>query len=217
MALCDYFHHEISSDVYHQKIIILNFSFSFISIFAIKKIIASVPTSLFPFLGRQFIISYMHNETQSDYSIQFSSVTQSCPTLCDFMDCSMPGFSVHHQLPEFAQTHVHPWWTHHHESVMPSNHRILCCPLLLLPSIFCSIRVLSKESVLCIRWPKYWSFSFNISPSNEYSGLISFRMDWFELLAVQGTLKSFLQYHRSKASILWRLTFFIVQTEHSSN
>ena len=117
MALCDYFHHEISSDVYHQKIIILNFSFSFISIFAIKKIIASVPTSLFPFLGRQFIISYMHNETQSDYSIQFSSVTQSCPTLCDFMDCITPGFPVLHCLPEFAQTHVH--WVN--DAIQPSH------------------------------------------------------------------------------------------------
>ena len=97
------------------------------------------------------------------------------------------------------------------ESVMPSNHLILCCPLLLLPSIFPSIRVFSNESVLCIRWPKYWSFSFNISPSNDYSGLISFRMDWLDLLEVQGTLKSLLQHHSSKASILWHSAFFIVQ------
>ena len=97
---------------------------------------------------------------------------------------------------------------------MPSNHLIFCCPLLLLPSIFPSIRVFSNESVLCIRWPKYWSFSFNISPSNEYSGLISFRIDWFDLLAVQGTLKSFLQHHSSKASILWRSALFIVQLSH---
>ena len=90
------------------------------------------------------------------------------------------------------------------ESVMPSNHLILCCPFLLLPSIFPSIRVFSNESALRIRWPKYWSFSFNISPSNEYPGLISFRMDWLNLLAVQGTLKSLLQYHSSKASILQR-------------
>ena len=100
------------------------------------------------------------------------------------------------------------------ESVMPSNHLILCCPLLLLPSIFPSIRVFSSESVLHIRWPKYWSFIFNISPSNEYSGLISFRMDWFDLLAVQGTLKSLLQHHSSKASILWCSAFFIVQLSH---
>ena len=100
------------------------------------------------------------------------------------------------------------------ESVMPSNHLILCHSLLLLPSIIPSIRVFSNELVLHIRWPKYWSFSFSISPSNEYSGLISFRMDWFDLLAVQGTLKSLLQHHSSKASILWRSAFFIVQLSH---
>ena len=100
------------------------------------------------------------------------------------------------------------------ESVMPSNNLILCRPLLLLPSIFFSIRVFSSESVLCIKWPKYWSFSFSISPSNEYSGLISFRMDWLDLLAVQGTLKSLLQHHSSKASILRRSAFFIVQLSH---
>ena len=100
------------------------------------------------------------------------------------------------------------------ESVMPSNHLILCHLLLLLPSIFPSIRVFSNESALCIMWPKDWSFSFNVSPSNEYSGLISFRMDWLDLLAVQGTLKSLLQHHSSKASILWHSAFFIVQLSH---
>ena len=100
------------------------------------------------------------------------------------------------------------------ELVMPSNHLILCHPLLLPPSIFSSIRVFSNESVVCIRWPKYWSFSFSISPSNEYSGLISFRMDWLDLLAVQGTLKSLLQHHSSKASILQRSAFFMVQLSH---
>ena len=100
------------------------------------------------------------------------------------------------------------------ESVMPSHHLILCHPLLLPPSIFPSIRVFSKDSAFRIRWPKYWSFSFNISPSNEHSGLISFRMDWFDLLVVQGTLKSLLQHHSSKASILWRSAFFIVQLSH---
>ena len=100
-------------------------------------------------------------------------------------------------------------------SVMPSNHLILCRPLLLLPSICPSIRVFSNESALCIRWPKYWSFSFNISPSNEYSGLISFRMDWLDLLAVHGTLKSLLQHHSSKASILQCSAFFIVQLSHT--
>ena len=105
-----------------------------------------------------------------------SSVIQSGPTLCDPMDCSMPGFPVHHQFLELTQTHIL-------ESVMPSNHLILCHPFLLSPSIFPSIRVFSKESVLCIRWPKYWSFSFSISPSNEYSGLISFWMDWLKELS----------------------------------
>ena len=101
------------------------------------------------------------------------------------------------------------WW------IGPSNHLILCRPLLLLPSIFPSIRVFSNEWALCIRWPKYWSFNFNISPTNEYSGLISFRMDWLDLLAVQGTLKSLLQHHSSKASILQHSAFFIVQISHS--
>ena len=100
------------------------------------------------------------------------------------------------------------------ESVMPSNHLILSRPLLLSPSIFLSIRVFSNESILCIRWPNYWSFSFNISPSNQYSGLISFRMDWLDLLEIQGTLKSLLQHHSSKALILWHSNFFIVQLSH---
>ena len=111
------------------------------------------------------------------------------------------------QLPEFIQLMSI-------ESVMPSNHLILCRPLLLLPSIFPSIRVFSNESALHIRWPKYWSFSFSISPFNEHSGLISFRMDWLDLLAVQGSLKSFLQHHSSKASILQHSALFIVQLSH---
>ena len=125
--------------------------------------------------------------------MQFSSVAQSCPTLCNSMDCSTPGFPVHHQLPELAQTHVHrvsdAIQTSH---PLPPNHLILCHPLLLLPSIFPSIRVYSNESVLHINWPKYWIFSFSISPSNYSSGLISFRksfrMEWLDLLAVQETL-----------------------------
>ena len=141
-------------------------------------------------------------------TVQFSSVSQSCLTLYDPMDGSMPGFPVHHQLPEFTQTHVH-------RAVMPFKHLILCCPLLFLPSIFPSLSVFSSKSVLRIRWPKYWSFSFSISPSNEYSGLISFRIDQFDLLAVQGTLKSLLQHHSSKASVLWRSAFFMVQLSHS--
>ena len=100
------------------------------------------------------------------------------------------------------------------ESVMPSNHLLLCRPFLLLPSTFSSIRVFSNESALCIKWPKYWSFSFSISPSNEHPGLISFKMDWLDLLAVQGTLKSLLQHHSSKASILWHSAFFIVQLSY---
>ena len=140
-------------------------------------------------------------------SVQFSSVAQSCPTLCDPMDCSTPGFPVHHQLPELTQTHVH--WVC--DAVQPSY------PLssfLLLPPIPPSIRVFSNESALRMRWPKYWSFSFSISPSNEHSGLISFRMDWLDLLAVQGTLRSLLQHHSSKVSILYHSAFFIVQLSY---
>ena len=150
---------------------------------------------------------FIHGTKCISRLFQFSSVTQSCPTLCDPMDCSTPGLPVHHQIPEFTQFMSI-------ESVMPSNHLFFCRPLLLLPSIFPSIRVFSNESVLRMRWPKYWSFSFNISPSNEHSGLISFRMDWLDLLIVQGTLKSLLQHHSSKASILWCSAIFIVQLSH---
>ena len=138
---------------------------------------------------------------------QFSSVTQSYSTLWNPMDCSMPGVPVHHQLPEFTQTHVH--WVS--DAI---QHLILCHPLLLLPPIPPSIRVFSNESNLRTRWPKYWSFNFSISPSNEHSGLNSFRMDWLDLLAVQGTFKSLLQHHSSKASILRRPAFFTVQLSH---
>ena len=123
------------------------------------------------------------------------------------MDCSMLGLPVHHQLWSLLKLTST-------ESVMPPNHLILPHLLLLLPSVFPSIRVFSNESVLRIRWPKYWSFSFNTSPSNEYSGLISFRMDWLGLLAVQGTLKSLLQLHSSKVSILQHSAFFIVRLSH---
>ena len=138
---------------------------------------------------------------QETSSVQFS---HSVVSICYPMDCSTPGLPVPHQLPELTQ--LMPI-----ESVMPSNR---CRPLHLLPSVFPSIRLFSSESALCIRWPKYWSFSFNTSPSNEYSELISFRMDWLDLLAVQGTLKSLLQHHSSKASILRCSAFFIVQLSH---
>ena len=136
-----------------------------------------------------------------NHSVQFSSVDQSFPTLCDPMDCSMPGLPVHPNSQSLLKLLSI-------ESVMPSNHLLLCHPLLLLPSILPSIRVFSNESVLHIKWPKYWSFSFSISPSNEYSGLISFRMDWLDLLAVQETLESLLQHHSSKASIFWHSLLF---------
>ena len=123
------------------------------------------------------------------------------------MDCSLPGFLAHHQHLELLKLmSIHLG--------MPSKHLNLCCPLLLLPSIFLSIRIFSNESVFQIRWPKYWSFSLSISPSNEYSGLIFHRMDWFDLLASQWTLKSLLKHHSSKASILWCSGFFIVQLSH---
>ena len=151
----------------------------------------------------------MHSESIRH---KFKSVVHSCLTLCDPIDCSTPGFPVHHQLPELAQTHVHRV----SDAIQPSHPLSF---LFLLPSIFLNIRVFSNESVLCIRWPKYWSFSFSISPSNEYSGLISFRMDWFDLLAVQGTLKSLLQHHSSKTSIsgaqlfLWSTSHPYMTTE----
>ena len=130
----------------------------------------------------------------------FSSVAQSCPTLCDPMNHSTPGLPVHHQLPEFTE--------------MPSSHLILCRPLLLLPLVPPSIRVFSNESILPMRWPKYWSFSFSIIPFKEHPGLVSFRMDWLEFLAVQGTLKSLFQHCSSNASILWCPAFFMVQLSH---
>ena len=134
-------------------------------------------------------------------------VAQSCLTLFHPMDCSTPGFPVHHQLWELTQTHVH--WVGY--AIQPSHP---LSSLLFPPSVFTSIRVFSNESVLHIKWPKYWSFTFSISPSSEYSGLISFRMDWLDLFAFQGTLKSLLQHDSSKASILRCLAFFIVQLSH---
>ena len=132
-------------------------------------------------------------------SVQFSSVAQSCLTLCNPMCHSTPGLLVHHQLKLMSI-----------ELVIPSSHLILCCPLLLLSPIPPSIRVFSNELSLCMSWPKYWSFSFSISPSKEHPGLISFTMDWLDLLALLGTLKSLLQHHSSKASILQCSAFFTV-------
>ena len=139
--------------------------------------------------------------------VQFSSVTQSCLTLCNPMNRSTPGLPIHHQLPEFTQTHVHQVG----DAIQPSH--LLSSPSLPAPNPS-SIRVFSNESTLRMRWPKYWNVSFSISPSNEHPGLISFRMDWLDLLAVQGTLKSLLQHHSSKASILGTPLFFTVQLSH---
>ena len=134
---------------------------------------------------------WLQSESQMFYSVQFSSVAQSCPTLCDPMECSTPGLSIANSWSLLKPMSI--------ESVMPSNHLIFCHPLLLLLSILPSIRVFSNESALRIRWPKYWSFSFSVSPFNEHPGLVSFRMDWLDLPTVQGTLKSLLQQHSSKA------------------
>ena len=135
------------------------------------------------------------------------SVAKSWPVLCDPMDCSRPGpaLTISQSLPKFTST----------ESVILSNHLILCCPLLILPSVFPSIRVFSNELALCTGWPEYWSFNFSISLSNEYSGLITFRIDWFDLLVLQGTLKSLLQNHSSKVSVLRHSAFFTVLLSHS--
>ena len=143
------------------------------------------------------------NSVKQFSSVQLLSLSDSATTWTAARQLSL-SITNSQSLPKLMST----------ESVMPSNHLILCCPLLLLPSIFPNIRGFSNESALCIRWPKYWSFSFNISPYNEHPGLISFRMDWLDLLAVQGSLKSLLQHHSSKPSILLHSAFFIVQLSH---
>ena len=158
-------------------------------------------------MGSQRVRHNLAIEQQQSIQPVKSSVQFSCSVVSYSlrpMDYSMPGFPVHQQLLEIAKVMSI-------KSVIPSNHLILYCPFLLLPSIFPNFRVFSNESVLCIRWPKYWSFSFSIIPSNEYSGLISFRMNCFDLLAVQRTLKSLFKDHNSKASILWHSAFFMVQ------
>ena len=164
-------------------------------------------------LGFYYFWALWHwNASSTDRShvvlLLLSPVAQSCPSLCDPMDCmqcqASLSFTISQSLLKLIST----------ESVMPSNHLIFCHLLLFLPSIFPSIRVFSSESVLHIRWPKYWSFSFTISPSNEYSGMISFMMDWLDLHVVQGTLKSLLQKRSSKPSIRWHSVFFIVHLSH---
>ena len=142
----------------------------------------------------------MCGKRDMDTYIQFSSITQSCPILCNpWTTARQASLYILNSWSLLKLMSI--------KSLMPSNHLILCHPLIPLPSIFPSIRVFSNESVLCIRWPEYWNFSFSISPSNEYSGLISFRMDWVGVLAIQGTLRSLLQHHSSKASILQRSAF----------
>ena len=153
------------------------------------------PLSRVPYVMQSVLISYL-------FYTSVASVAQLCPTLCDPVDCSVPDFPVHHHLLEHVQTHVHRVG----DAIQPSHPLSTPSPP---ASIFRSIRIFSSESVLCIRWPKYWSFILSISPSNEYSGLISFRIDWFDLLAVQGSLKSLLQHHSSKASILQHSAFFM--------
>ena len=149
----------------------------------------------------------MRQVARINQKLQFSSVTQLCPTLCHPMNCvRQASLSISISRSSLRLTSI--------ESVMPSHHLILCHPLFLLPPIPPSIRVFSNKSTLRMRWPKYWSFSFNIIPSKEHPGLISFRMDWLDLFAVQGTLKSLLQHHSSKASILWHSAFFTVQLSH---
>ena len=147
---------------------------------------------------------YKDREKLSPASVQFTSVAQSCPTLCNPINCSTPGLPVHHQLPEFTQTHIHRV----NDAIQPSHPLSSPSPPAPMPP---SISVFSNESTLRMRWPKYWSFSFSIIPSKEIPGLISFRMDWLDLLVVQGTLKSLLQHHNSKASILLCSAFFTVQ------
>ena len=162
-------------------------------------------------LSKRWFSSFKKYPIQVKFLYKLTSVISvqslSSVRLCDPLNCSTPGLPVHHQLQEFTQ--LMPI-----ELVMTSSNLIFCCPLRLLPSIFPSIRVFSNESALRMRWPKDWSFSFSISPSNEHPGLISFRMDWLDLLAVQGTLKSLLQHHSAKASILQCSAIFTVQFSH---
>ena len=170
-------------------------------------IFVNLPFFHLPHSSSLFSSSLFFSTSSFFTSVQFSSVTQSCLTLCNPMDWSTSGFLVHHQLLELTQIHVH--WASE-----PSNHLILPCSLLLLPSIFPSTRVFSNELAIHIRWPKYWSFSFSISPASDYSELIAFRKNWLNLLEVQRTLKNLIQQNSSTASILQCSAFFIVQLSH---
>ena len=156
----------------------------------------------------------MHTHTHTHTQYRWAIHTQSVQFTCSVVSNSLQPYGLQHAQPPCPSPTPGVYPNSTIKSVVPSNYLNLCHPLLLQPSVLPSIRILSNESALHIRWPKYWSFSFNISPSNEHSGLISFRMDWLELLAVQGTLKSLLQHHSSKASILWHSAFFIVQLAH---
>ena len=157
---------------------------------------------------REMVLFSEYIREMSSDSVQLSSL--SSVWLCDPMDCSLPGFPVHHQLPEFTQRHVHRVG----DAIQPFHPLLSSSPPAFNLSQHQGLWVFSNESVHHIRWPKYWSFSFSISPSNEYLGLISFRMDWLDLYAIQGTLKSLLQHHSSKASILWHSAFFMAQLSH---
>ena len=184
--------------------------FYLLAVKGLSRVFSSTAIRKHQFFGTQVFFmlqpSHPYMTTGKTYWCQFSSVAQLCLTLCDPMDCSTPGFPVPHQLPDVSQTHVH--WVG--DAIQPSHSLSSPSPP---SSIFPSIRAFSSESALCIRKPKYWNFSFSVNPSNEYSGLICFRIDWFDL-AVQGTLKSLLQHHSSKASVLQCSALFMVQFSH---
>ena len=165
------------------------------------------------YFGKVLFNYYICLSYLDSFSLNYGTIS-SVHSICSVMSDSLQPHGLQHTRLPRPSPASRPSQTHVNQSVMPSNHLIFCCPLPLLPAIFPSIRVFSSELVLCIRWPKYWSFSFKISPFKEYSGLISFRMDWLDLLAVQGTLKSLLQHCSLKASILRCSTFFVVQLSH---
>ena len=215
VILCDCFTKKISSAFHAFFVVQLRMSWSCPTL-SRKKIISVTSSSALPETGmvlRKTLVKipvhmlHLVFDFKKLFSL-FHSVTQSCLTLCNPMDYITPGFPITNSQSLLKFMSI--------ELVTPSNHFIFCCPLFLPPSIFPSIRVFFNQSVLLIRWPKYWSFSFSISPSNEHSGLISFRMDWLDLLAVQGTLRSLLQHHSSKASVLWhKLSLWSISHIHT--